>query len=75
MRSKILSAMAAVALISGPTAVLAQTAPEPATERLSEADGSALGSDETLGAIFGLVTIALLIWLLGDDEDLTPLSP
>ena len=74
MRMKLLSALAAVALLGTSTAAAAQaTAPEPATEQVT--DGSALGSDETLGAIFGLVTIALLIWLLGDDEELTPVSP
>lgn len=81
MRSRILSALAAIALIGGSTAVSAQAAqgaqaaPEPATESVSGAEGSALGSDQMIGAIFGLAVLALLIWLMDDDDDLAPVSP
>jgi hypothetical protein len=51
-------------------------APEPAAERVDLAGVNALDSDETLGVIFGLVTIAILIWLLGsNDDELVPASP
>ena len=75
------SILAAVALLGASTAVAAQTvrpavAPEPAAERV-EMDGvNALDGGETLGVIFGLVTIAILIWLLGaNDDELVPASP
>jgi hypothetical protein len=74
-----LSILAAIALLGASTAAAAQTvrpavAPEPAAERVDE--GSALDSDEKLGVIFGLVTIAILIWLLGaNDDELVPASP
>lgn len=75
MRRRILSALAAIALVGGSTAVSAQAAPEPATESVSGAEGSALSSDQTIGAIFGLAVLALLIWLMDDDDDLAPVSP
>ena len=78
---KRLSILAAIALLGASTAGAAQSvrpavAPEPAAERVDTAGVSALDSDETLGVIFGLVTIAILIWLLGANDDaLVPASP
>ena len=78
---KSLSIFAAIALLGASTAGAAQSvrpavAPEPAAERIDLAGVNALESDETLGVIFGLVTLAILIWLLGaNDEELVPASP
>ena len=85
MPSKKLSALIAMALLGASTAGVAQTAsrpivaPEPATERLSTEDGSALGGAEAVGVAFGLLAIVILIWKLGNKDKLTanpfPLSP
>jgi hypothetical protein len=48
-------------------------APEPAVENVT--DGSALNSAETLGTVFGLLVIVILIWKLGDNKGLTPAPP
>jgi hypothetical protein len=77
-----LSILAAIALMGASAAGAAQqpvrpaVAPEPAAETVSMAGTSALGGDEKLGVIFGLVTLAILIWLLGsNDDELVPASP
>lgn len=76
-----LTILAAIALLGASAAGAAQTvrpavAPEPAAERVDTTGVSALDSGETLGVIFGLVTLAILIWLLGsDDDELVPASP
>ncbi len=85
MRSKLFSALVATALLGASTAAAAQStarpvAPEPSTERLDTADGSALDSAETIGIIFGLIAFVILVWKLGDRDDLVipptqPTSP
>jgi hypothetical protein len=85
MRGKLFSALVATALLGASTAAAAQStarpvAPEPSTERLDTTDGSALDSAETLGVVFGLLVVVILIWKLGDKDDLvapptTPTSP
>ena len=84
MPGKRLSALVALALMGASTAGAAQSvaaparAPEPAMETLSSEDGSALSSAETIGALFGLIVLVILIWKLGDKEDLVappPTSP
>jgi hypothetical protein len=85
MRGKLFSALVATALIGASTAAAAQStarpvAPEPSTEQLSGEDGSALDSAETIGIVFGLLVVVVLIWKLGDKDDLvipptTPTSP
>jgi hypothetical protein len=55
---------------AGAAQSVAQPAPEPAIENVSE--GNALSSEQTLGIVFGLLVIVILIWKLGDKEDLTP---
>ena len=78
MPGKRLSALVALALMGASTAGAAQsvakpaTAPEPAIENV---EGSALNSEQTLGILFGLIVIVILIWKLGDKEDLTPAPP
>ena len=80
MRRK-LSIIVAAALLGASTVGTAQTvrpavAPEPASETVSMADANALDNAETIGVIFGLLTIAILIWLLGSgDDELVPTSP
>ncbi len=85
MRGKLFSALVATALLGASTMAAAQStarpvAPEPSTEQLDTSDGSALDSAETIGIAFGLLLIVILIWGLGDDDDLvipptTPTSP
>ena len=75
MPGKRLSALVALALMGASTAGAAQSvarpanAPEPAIENV---EGSALNSAQTLGILFGLAVIVILIWKLGDKEDLSP---
>jgi len=62
MRAKLFTALVATALIGASTAASAQStarpvAPEPSTEALDTGDGSALGSEEALGVVFGLLVI------------------
>jgi hypothetical protein len=83
MRGKLFSALVATALIGASTAAAAQStarpvAPEPSTEALDTSDGSALNSAETIGIVFGLLAIVILIWKLGNNDDLVappPTSP
>jgi hypothetical protein len=79
MPGKKLSALIAVALLSASTAGVAQSspapAPEPTTERLSTEDGSALSQAQTVGGLFALLAIIVLIWKLGDKDPLVPNSP
>ena len=77
-----LSILAAIALLGASTAAAAQTArpataPEPAAETISMAGVNALDNEATTGVIFGLLTIVILIWLLGsnNDDELVPASP
>lgn len=80
MRGKLFSALVATALIGASTAAAAQStarpvAPEPSTESLDTSDGSALGSEEALGVAFGLLVIVILIWKLGNNDDLVAPAP
>jgi hypothetical protein len=85
MRGKLFSALIATALLGASTAAAAQStanpvAPEPSTERLDSTDGSALGNAEVIGTVFGLLVIVVLIWKLGNKDDLVvpptvPTSP
>jgi hypothetical protein len=74
MRGKLFSALVATALLGASTAAAAQSmappvAPEPSLERLDGDDGSAISSGQTIGALFALLAIVVLIWGRGDDDD------
>ena len=61
MRSKLISALAATALIAAvPSVAVAQ-----------DDDGDGIGTAEALGVIFGLVAAVILLW----DDDGDPVSP
>jgi hypothetical protein len=78
MRGKKLSAFVAMALIGASTAGAAQSAsrpaaPEPAVESLGTADGSAFDEATTIGALFALLAVVILIWAKGNDKAAAPL--
>jgi hypothetical protein len=75
MPGKTLSALVAVALLGASTAAAAQTTPAPAPQPAMETieEGSALNSAETLGIVFGLIVLVILIWQLGDKDEVDPI--
>jgi hypothetical protein len=85
MRSKILAALAASALVTGGTAASAQVAAQPATApTTSTARAGAPVSDAnelrgTTAWILAAIAAGLIIWgaieLFGDDGDDAPVSP
>jgi hypothetical protein len=83
MRSPVLAATAALALITASSAAVAQTAAPSAPAASVERSGASLDSDSQLRGttmwVLGAIALALLIWglieILGDDDEDAPVSP
>jgi hypothetical protein len=81
MRSKLLAALAASALVLGGTAASAQVVAAPTTQT-ARAGAPVSQSSElrgTTGWILGAIALGLIIWgaieLFGDDDEDMPVSP
>lgn len=84
MRSKLLAALAASALVVGGSAASAQVAPPTSAPTASSARAGAPVTEGnelrgTTAWILAAIALGLIIWggieLLGDDDEATPVSP
>ena len=75
MVSKLLSGLAATALMLAPAGALAQSAPAPAVETVSSDSALRGSSDMVIAGVFFSVLVLLIVFqddLFGDDGDLNP---
>ena len=77
MTSKIVSALAAGALLVATSSAFAQTASSPSVNTAALLQSGTGESEGSTALIIGgvIVAVGLLIWAGGDDDDADPVSP